>query len=205
MLTYSILIPRMTEGASTITSEQISNQQYLIEVWDLTSLDKDSLTRDMVDISNIDQEVFGIEHGLDVPNTIEFFKSNPDLTTVVIRDSHSEPNNIVGFVIAEAWETVIEDGKFVERRPSTTTAFITKTAITKECRGKQLFPLLIHTLELTLKDKGFEFIEADVAAYSLGGKESLAVQMVKTNSERIVEKYPHDSPLGPQMFIRMRL
>jgi len=195
----------MTEGASTITSERISNQQYAIEAWDLASLDTETLARDIVAISKIDQEAFGFEHGLDVTNTIEFFKSNPDITTVVIRDSHSEPKNIVGFVIADAWETVIEDGKFVERRPSTTTAFITKTAITKECRGKQLFPLLMHALELTLKQKDFEFIEADVAAYSLEGKESLAVQMVKTNSERILEAHPHDSPLGPQLFLKLKI
>ncbi len=63
----------------------------------------------------------------------------------------------------------------------------------------------MHTLEIALKQKGFEFIEADVAAYSIEGKESLAVQMVKTNLERIVETHSHDSPLGKQMFIRMKL
>jgi ribosomal protein S18 acetylase RimI-like enzyme len=195
----------MTEGAPSNTSEQISNQHYAIEVWDVASLDKESLTKDMVAISSIDQEAFGNEHGLNVAGTIEFFRLFPDAITIVIRDSDSEKKEIVGFSIVEPLETVFTDDVYVGRVPSTNTAYITKTAIALEHRGKHLVEQIMARLESELKQKGFQFIERDASTFTEEGKESYADQIIKHNPDRIIHTQLHDSPLGPQLFIRMRL
>ncbi len=176
---------------------------YKIEIWDPKTPDLRALANDISNISRIDIEAFGEVHGLNIPGTIEFFRLFPDATTVIIRDGYS--NEIVGFTIAEPLETEFQENIFVGRIPSRTTAYITKTAIASKLRGKHLFEKMMSTLESELKRKDYEYIEADVAAYALEGKESLADQIIRNNPNRILVIVPHDSPLGKQLFIRMKL
>lgn len=78
--------------------------------------------------------------------------------------------------------------------------YIANTAIAKSHQGRGLIKLLMEQLYADVRAAGAHFIERDVAIAN-----GYADMLVRVHAADIVKTRDHDSPYGPQRFIRMRV
>ena len=79
------------------------------------------------------------------------------------------------------------------------TYYIANTAIAKSHQGRGLVKLLMEQLYSDIRAAGAHYIARDVAIGS-----GYADDIVRLHAADILETFDHDSPYGPQRFIRMR-
>ena len=80
------------------------------------------------------------------------------------------------------------------------TYYISNTAIAKSHQGRGLIKLLMERLYADVRAAGARFVERDVAIAN-----GYADMLVRVHSADILETFDHDSPYGPQRFMRMRV
>jgi ribosomal protein S18 acetylase RimI-like enzyme len=80
------------------------------------------------------------------------------------------------------------------------TYYIANTAIARSHQGRGLVKLLMDQLYADVRAAGARFIERDAAIAN-----GYADKIVRSHAGDVLETFDHDSPYGPQRFIRMRL
>lgn len=80
------------------------------------------------------------------------------------------------------------------------TFYIANTAIAKSHQGRGLVKLLMDQLYTDVRAAGARFIERDAAIAN-----GYADKIVRFHAAEVLETFDHDSPYGPQRFIRMRV
>jgi GNAT superfamily N-acetyltransferase len=80
------------------------------------------------------------------------------------------------------------------------TYYIANTAIAKSHQGRGLIKLLMEQLYADVRAAGAHFIERDVAIAN-----GYADMLMRVHAADILRTRDHDSPYGPQRFIRMRV
>jgi ribosomal protein S18 acetylase RimI-like enzyme len=104
------------------------------------------------------------------------------------------------------WDrTASEDGLLVgytqaEPARARGTYYIANTAIARSYQGRGLVKLLMDQLYADVRAAGARFIERDAAIPN-----GYADKVVRHHADDILETFDHDSPYGPQRFIRMRV
>ena len=81
-----------------------------------------------------------------------------------------------------------------------TTCYIANTAIAKSHQGRGLVRPLMERLYADIRAVGARFIERDAAIAN-----GYADKIVRFHAADVLEAWDHDSPYGPQRFIRMRV
>ena len=80
------------------------------------------------------------------------------------------------------------------------TYYIANTAIARSHQGRGLVKPLMDRLYADVRAAGARFIERDAAIAN-----GYADKIVRFHAADVLEAFDHDSPYGPQRFIRMRL
>lgn len=80
------------------------------------------------------------------------------------------------------------------------TYYIANTAIAKSYQGRALVKLLMDKLYADVRAAGARYVERDAAIAN-----GYADKIVRSHAADILETLDHDSPYGPQRFIRMRV
>lgn len=80
------------------------------------------------------------------------------------------------------------------------TYYISNTAIAKSHQGRGFVKLLMERLYADVRAAGARFIERDAAIAN-----GYADKVVRFHAADILTAFDHDSPYGPQRFIRMRV
>ena len=80
------------------------------------------------------------------------------------------------------------------------TYYIANTAITKTHQRRGLVRPLMERLYSDVRATGARFIERDAAIAN-----GYADKIIRSHAADVLEAFDHDSPYGPQRFIRMRL
>jgi ribosomal protein S18 acetylase RimI-like enzyme len=131
------------------------------------------------------------------------YLANPDGTHVLLWDTSS--GRVVGYTLCLPAEQVYHAEYYPERLAEISaldapTAYIVDTAIDPAYTGQHLVGTLLITLEEALVKKGYRYLDRDVAV-----AHHYAANTVKVYAHRIIASYLHESPIGPQMFFRIRL
>jgi ribosomal protein S18 acetylase RimI-like enzyme len=103
------------------------------------------------------------------------------------------------------WEGPSEGGRLIgytQAQPADdpATYYIANTAIAKSHQGRGLVKLLMDQLYANVRSAGARFIERDAAIAN-----GYADKIVRFHAADVLETFDHDSPYGPQRFIRMRV
>ena len=103
------------------------------------------------------------------------------------------------------WEGAPDSGSLIgytQAQPAedAETYYIANTAIAKSYQGRGLVKLLMDRLYADVRAAGARFIERDAAIAN-----GYADKIVRFHAADVLETFDHDSPYGPQRFIRMRV
>lgn len=103
------------------------------------------------------------------------------------------------------WDGPLEDSALIgytQAQPGDDpeTYYIANTAIAKSHQGRGLVKLLMDRLYADLRALGARYIERDAAIDN-----GYADKILRWHAAEVLEAFDHDSPYGPQRFIRMRL
>ncbi|HJW49673.1 MAG TPA: GNAT family N-acetyltransferase [Candidatus Limnocylindria bacterium] len=103
------------------------------------------------------------------------------------------------------WEGPSDGGRLIgytQAQPADdpATYYIANTAIAKSHQGRGLVKLLMDQLYADVRAAGARFIERDAAIAN-----GYADKIVRFHAADVLETFDHESPYGPQRFIRMRL
>ena len=103
------------------------------------------------------------------------------------------------------WEGPSDGGRLIgytQAQPADdpATYYIANTAIAKSHQGRGLVKLLMDQLYADVRVAGARFIERDAAIAN-----GYADKIVRFHAADVLETFDHDSPYGPQRFIRMRV
>lgn len=104
------------------------------------------------------------------------------------------------------WEGPASDGGrligYTQAQPADAaeTYYIANTAIAKSHQGRGLVKLLMDQLYADVRAAGARYIERDAAIPN-----GYADKIVRFHAADVLETLDHDSPYGPQRFIRMRV
>lgn len=108
-------------------------------------------------------------------------------------------------VVVLLWEGLPEGGRLIgytQAQPADdpATYYIANTAIARSHQGRGLVKLLMDRLYADVRAAGGRFIERDAAIAN-----GYADKIVRFHAADVLETFDHDSPYGPQRFIRMRV
>ncbi len=103
------------------------------------------------------------------------------------------------------WEGPSDGGRLIgytQAQPADdpATYYIANTAIAKSHQGRGLVKLLMDQLYADVRAAGARFIERDAAIAN-----GYADKIVRFHAADVLETFDHESPYGPQRFIRMRV
>jgi ribosomal protein S18 acetylase RimI-like enzyme len=103
------------------------------------------------------------------------------------------------------WESASDGGRLIgytQAQPADDpqTYYIANTAIAKAYQGRGLVRLLMDRLYADVRGAGGRYIERDAAIAN-----GYADKIVRFHAADVLETLDHDSPHGPQRFIRMRV
>jgi ribosomal protein S18 acetylase RimI-like enzyme len=103
------------------------------------------------------------------------------------------------------WEGASDGGTLIgytQAQPAEApeTYYISNTAIAKGHQGRGLVRLLMDRLYADVRAAGARFLERDAAIAN-----GYADKIERSHSADVLETFDHDSPYGPQRFIRMRV
>ena len=108
-------------------------------------------------------------------------------------------------VVVLLWEGRSDGGRLIgytQAQPADypATYYIANTAIAKSHQGRGLVKLLMDRLYADVRAAGALFIERDAAIAN-----GYADKILRVHAADVLEMFDHDSPYGPQRFIRMRV
>ena len=103
------------------------------------------------------------------------------------------------------WEGPADGGRLIgytQAQPGDDpeTYYIANTAIAKSHQGRGLVKLLMDQLYADVRAAGARYIERDAAIAN-----GYADKIVRFHGADVLETLDHESPYGPQRFIRMRV
>jgi ribosomal protein S18 acetylase RimI-like enzyme len=142
--------------------------------------------------STIKDRIVELEHecfGEDAFNTNELRRAFNGRQSVValLWEGHSDGGRLIGYTQAQPAD-------------DPATYYIANTAIAKSHQGRGLVRLLMDQLYADVRAVGARFIERDAAIAN-----GYADKIVRFHAADVLETFDHDSPYGPQRFIRMRV
>jgi ribosomal protein S18 acetylase RimI-like enzyme len=108
-------------------------------------------------------------------------------------------------IVVLLWEGRSDGGRLIgytQAQPAddAATYYIANTAIARSHQGRGLVKLLMDQLYADVRAAGARFIERDAAIAN-----GYADKIVRFHAADVLETFDHDSPYGPQRFIRMRV
>lgn len=118
-----------------------------------------------------------------------------------LRLAFNGQRNLVVFL----WDGPSERGRLIgytQAQPGDDpeTYYIANTVIAKSHQGRGLVKLLMDRLYADVQALGGRYIERDAAIAN-----GYADKIVRFHAADVLETFDHDSPYGPQRFIRMRV
>ncbi len=137
-------------------------------------------------IGEIERECFG-EHAFSDEELRVAFNGPRNLVVLLWDDPISGDDLLVGYTQAEPARVA-------------DTYYISNTAIAKSHQRRGLVKLLMERLYADIRAGGAHFIARDVAI-----ENGYADKIMRLHAADILETFDHDSPYGPQRFIRMRV
>ncbi len=121
------------------------------------------------------------------PSELRLAFNGRDSLVVLLWDGPSEGGTLIGYTQAQPAD-------------AHETYYIANTAIAKSYQGRGLVKLLMDKLYADVRTAGARFIERDAAIPN-----GYADKIVRFHAAEVLETFDHDSPYGPQRFIRMRV
>jgi ribosomal protein S18 acetylase RimI-like enzyme len=137
-------------------------------------------------IAELEHECFG-QHAFSSNELRLAFNGRQSLSVLLWRGPASDEANLIGYTQAQPAEAA-------------DTYYIANTAIAKSHQGHGLVKLLMEQLYADVRAAGARFIERDAAIAN-----GYADKIVRFHATDVLETFDHDSPYGPQRFIRMRV
>jgi ribosomal protein S18 acetylase RimI-like enzyme len=137
-------------------------------------------------IREIELECFGRQHAFSDDELRAMF-NGPGTIAVLLWDGPAPDGRLVGYTQAEPAR-------------GRDTYYIANTAIAKSHQGRGLVRLLMERLYEDVRAAGARFVERDAAIAN-----GYADKIVRVPAADILETHDHDSPYGPQRYIRMRI
>jgi ribosomal protein S18 acetylase RimI-like enzyme len=137
-------------------------------------------------IREIELECFGRQHAFSDDELRAMF-NGPRTIAVLLWDGPAPDGRLVGYTQAEPAR-------------ARDTYYIANTAIAKSHQGHGLVRLLMERLYVDVRAAGARFVERDAAIAN-----GYADKIVRVHAADILETHDHDSPYGPQRYIRMRI
>ncbi len=138
-------------------------------------------------IREIELECFGKQHAFSDDELRAAFNGRQSVAVLLWDRSYVDDGVLVGYTQAEPAR-------------AHDTYYIANTAIAKSHQGRGLVKLLMDRLYADVRAAGAHLIERDAAIAN-----GYADKVVRVHAADIVEMYDHESPYGPQRFIRMRV
>ncbi len=121
------------------------------------------------------------------PNELRLAFNGRRSLAVLLWEGPSERSRLIGYTQAQPADV-----------PET--YYIANTVIAKSHQGRGLVKLLMDRLYADVRAAGARFIERDAAIPN-----GYADKIVRFHATDVLETFDHDSPYGPQRFIRMRV
>ncbi|MEO8633448.1 MAG: GNAT family N-acetyltransferase [Chloroflexota bacterium] len=138
-------------------------------------------------IGEIELECFGKQHAFSDAELRAGFNGRQSVAVLLWDGSSSGDGVLVGYTQAAPAE-------------ARDTYYIANTVIAKSHQGRGLVKLLMDRLYADVRAAGALFLERDAAIAN-----GYADKVVCAHAAQILVTSDHDSPYGPQRFIRMRL
>jgi ribosomal protein S18 acetylase RimI-like enzyme len=154
-----------------------------VESWSRESNRSWSTIKDR--IGELEHECFG-EDAFSANELRLAFNSRQSLV-VLLWDGPSDGGRLIGYTQAQPAD-------------DPATYYIANTAIARSHQGRGLVKLLMDQLYADVRAAGARFIERDAAIAN-----GYADKIVRFHAADVLETFDHDSPYGPQRFIRMRV
>jgi ribosomal protein S18 acetylase RimI-like enzyme len=136
-------------------------------------------------IAELERECFG-EDAFSPDELRRAFTGRQSLA-VLLWEGASDGGTLIGYTQAQPAE-------------APETYYISNTAIAKGHQGRGLVRLLMDRLYADVRAAGARFLERDAAIAN-----GYADKIERSHSADVLETFDHDSPYGPQRFIRMRV
>lgn len=153
------------------------------ESWSRTSALPWSAIKDR--IAEIEHECFGQDAFS--PNELRLAFNGRRSLVVLLWDGASDGGRLIGYTQAQPTD-------------DPETYYIANTAIAKSHQGRGLVKLLMDQLYADVRAAGARYVERDAAIPN-----GYADKIVRFHAADVLETLDHDSPYGPQRFIRMRV
>jgi ribosomal protein S18 acetylase RimI-like enzyme len=154
-----------------------------VESWSRESARPWSTIKDR--IAAIEHEVFGEEAFS--PSELRLAFNGRKSLVVLLWEGPSAGGRLIGYTQAQPAD-------------DPATFYIANTAIARSHQGRGLVRLLMSQLYADVRAAGARFIERDAAIAN-----GYADKIVRFHAADVLETFDHDSPYGPQRFIRMRV
>jgi ribosomal protein S18 acetylase RimI-like enzyme len=136
-------------------------------------------------IAELEDECFG-EDAFS-PNELRLSFNGRKSVVVLLWEGNSDSGRLIGYTQAQP----ADDPE---------TYYIANTAIAKSHQGRGLVKLLMDRLYADVRRAGARYIERDAAIPN-----GYADKIVRFHAADVLETLDHESPYGPQRFIRMRV
>jgi ribosomal protein S18 acetylase RimI-like enzyme len=136
-------------------------------------------------IAELEHECFG-EDAFS-PNELHLSFNGRQSLVVLLWEGPSDGGRLIGYTQAQP----ADDPE---------TYYIANTAIAKSHQGRGLVKLLMDRLYADVRRAGARYIERDAAIPN-----GYADKIVRFHAADVLETLDHESPYGPQRFIRMRV
>jgi ribosomal protein S18 acetylase RimI-like enzyme len=142
--------------------------------------------------NTIKQRIVDLEHecfGQDAfsPSELRLAFNGSHSLAVLLWDGPADDSRLIGYTQAQPGD-------------DPETYYIANTAIAKSHQGQGLVKLLMDRLYADVRAAGARYIERDAAIPN-----GYADKIVRFHAADVLETLDHDSPYGPQRFIRMRV
>ena len=136
-------------------------------------------------IADLERECFG--EGAFSPTELRHAFNGARSLVVLLWDGPSEGGTLIGYTQAQPGD-------------DPQTYYIANTAIARSFQGRGLIRLLMEQLYADVRRAGARYIERDAAIAN-----GYADKIVRFHGADVLRTLDHDSPYGPQRFIRMRV
>ena len=136
-------------------------------------------------IAELERECFG--PGAFSPNELRLAFNGSQSLAVLLWEGPADGGRLIGYTQAQPGD-------------DPETYYIANTVVAKSHQGRGLVKLLMDRLYADVRAAGACYIERDAAIAN-----GYADKIVRFHAAHVLETRDHDSPYGPQRFIRMRL
>lgn len=137
-------------------------------------------------IAELERECFG-EDAFS-PNELRLaFNARRSLVVLLFEERAADGGTLIGYTQAQPGD-------------DPETYYIANTVIAKSHQGRGLVKLLMDRLYADVRRVGARYIERDSAIAN-----GYADKIVQVHAADVLETFDHESPYGPQRFIRMRV